>query len=268
MSVVEAPPARERSLLRQVALPAEHGGWGLTLEPVLLGLLVAHSWAGAALGVAAFASFLVRTPLKLAIIDRRRRQWAARSRVAANLAAVQLALIVVTTAAALALAGPRWLLPVAIAVPFVAVELWFDVRSRGRRLIPELCGAVGIAAAVAAIIIAAGKPTELAAAMWLILAGRSVAAIPFVRVQIMRLRRGVASPRASDGAQVLAVAVGVAAVVLDRTALLGAVGIVAIAAVHGVWVRRPAPPAKLIGMRQMALGLALVALTSAGAWAA
>ena len=268
MTVVEAPPAQERSLLRQVALPAEHGGWGLTLEPVLLGMLVAHSWAGAALGVAAFAAFLVRTPLKLAIIDRRRHQWAARSRVAANLAAMQLVLIVVGAAAALSLAGPRWLLPVAMAAPFVAVELWFDLRSRGRRLLPELCGAVGIAAAVAAIIVAAGKPTELAAAMWLILAGRSVAAIPFVRVQIRRVRRGAGSGRASDGAQVLAVAAGAAAVVLDRTALLGAVGIVAIAGAHVVWVRRPAAPAKVIGMRQMALGLALVALTAAGVWVA
>ena len=40
--------ARPRALWRSVAVPTEHGGWGLTFEPVLLGLIVAPSWAGAA----------------------------------------------------------------------------------------------------------------------------------------------------------------------------------------------------------------------------
>ena len=56
-------------------MPDEHGGWGLTAEPALLGLLVAPSWAGAALGIAAFLAFLVRTPLKLVLVDRWRGRW-------------------------------------------------------------------------------------------------------------------------------------------------------------------------------------------------
>ena len=35
----------ERSMLRSVAVPTEHGGWGLTAEPVVLGLAVAPSAA-------------------------------------------------------------------------------------------------------------------------------------------------------------------------------------------------------------------------------
>ena len=53
---------RPRAAWRSVAIPDEHGGWGLTAEPVLLGLLVAPSWPGALLGVAAFVAFLVRSP--------------------------------------------------------------------------------------------------------------------------------------------------------------------------------------------------------------
>ena len=146
-----------RPLWKQVALPAEHGGWGLTLEPVLLGLLVAPSLAGLAIGLAALAAFLVRTPLKLAVIDRRRDQWADRSRLAARIAAAELALIVAAAAVAVALAGPRWLLPVAAAAPLIAIELAYDIRSRGRRLLPELCGSIGIATVSAAIVLAAGK---------------------------------------------------------------------------------------------------------------
>ena len=48
---------KERAGWRAVAMPSEHGGWGLTLEPVLLGLLVAWSGAGVALGIAAFSAF-------------------------------------------------------------------------------------------------------------------------------------------------------------------------------------------------------------------
>ena len=64
--------AADTTRWQRVVLPAEHGGWGLTLEPVLLGLLAAWSVAGLCLGVAAMLAFLVRTPLKLAAVDVRR----------------------------------------------------------------------------------------------------------------------------------------------------------------------------------------------------
>ena len=56
MNTVSVPSPRP--MLRSVALPTEHGGWGLTLEPVLLGLLVAPSVAGLAIGGAAFLVFV------------------------------------------------------------------------------------------------------------------------------------------------------------------------------------------------------------------
>ena len=61
-----------RSLARSVALPAEKGSWSLVSEPILLGLLAAASWAGAALAVGAFAMFLCNRPLKVYLADRRR----------------------------------------------------------------------------------------------------------------------------------------------------------------------------------------------------
>ncbi|WP_426574944.1 hypothetical protein [Aquihabitans sp. McL0605] len=50
MSVAQRPSgaAAPRSPLRAVALPAEHGGWGLTLEPGLLGLLITPVSLGSA----------------------------------------------------------------------------------------------------------------------------------------------------------------------------------------------------------------------------
>src|SRR5690242_20462774 len=75
-------PARSRSMLRAVAVPSEHGGWGLTLEPVVLGLVVEPTTAGLCVGVAALLAFLVRTPLKVVLVDAHRRRALPRTRIA------------------------------------------------------------------------------------------------------------------------------------------------------------------------------------------
>jgi hypothetical protein len=249
---------------RAVALPSEHGGWGLTLEPVLLGLAAAWSGAGVALGIAAFTAFLLRTPAKLVAVDVRRHRWLDRTRLALRIAVVEVMLVASCVAVAVLLAGWAWLAPVVIAGPLVAIELSFDIRSRGRRLLPELCGAVGIGAAAASIVLAAGRGAGLAAGVWLVLAARVVGAIPFVRVQILRLRRGQATLWHSDLAQALSLVVAVAAVVADQRLLLGLVGVAALAVAQLVSVRRAPVPAKRLGVRQMAMGLGLVAVTATG----
>lgn len=256
--------AAERSPWRAVALPSEHGGWGLTLEPVLLGLLVAWSAAGLALGVAAFAAFLLRTPLKLVVVDRRRHRWLRRSELALRIAACEFAVMAGAAIVATVRSGLWWTVPVLVAMPFVAVEWWFDVRSRGRRLVPELCGAVGISAIAAAIVVAGGRGAHLAVAMSLVLGARAVGAIPFVRVQIQRLRRGAGPAWQSDLAQVAAMGIVAVAVAVDRRALAGAVGVAVLGMLQIVWVRTAPVPAKRLGIRQMALGLSLVAVTSIG----
>ena len=91
MSTTNATQPGQRPLWRSVAIPTEHGGWGLTLEPALLGLMVAFSWSGVAIGVAATLAFLARTPLKLALVDRRRGRVLPRTRLASRIAAGELA---------------------------------------------------------------------------------------------------------------------------------------------------------------------------------
>jgi hypothetical protein len=235
-AVVRNRAAAPRSAVRAVAVPDEHGGWGLTLEPVLLGLLVAPSWPGLALAVAAFVAFLVRTPRK-----------------------------VVLAAAATAAAGPGWLVPLALAVPLVALELSFDMRSRSRRLVPELAGAVGMAATAAAVVVAAaGEGPALAAACWLLMAGRSVASIPFVRVELDRWRHGSGPAVVSDLAGALGVAAAVGAVLVDDRLLGGAVAVAGLSALQAVAVRRTPVPANVLGFGQLVAGLVVVAAAALG----
>ena len=261
--------AATRPLWRSVAVPTEHGGWGLTLEPVLLGLLLAASWAGAAVGVAAFLAFLVRTPLKLALVDRRRHRSLPRTVLATKIAAAELITIVGLATFALFTAGWDWLVPVAAALPLVAVELWFDVRSRSRRLVPELCGAVGIAAVAAVIVIAGDGDVRLAVAAWMILGARAVASIPYVRAQIGRTRHEVGPAGTADAFSGLALMVAVGAAAADRQVVFGTVAVAALIVFQSVALRRAhIAPVKVIGLRQMAAGIALVAATtiSASLW--
>lgn len=257
--------ATGRATWKAVAIPSEHGGWGLTAEPVLLGLLLVFSWAGVAIGGAAMLAFLARTPLKLALVDRRRHRELDRTVLARRIGAAEVVAIATLGVAALVAAGWHWLIPTAVAVPLFAIELWYDIRSRGRRLVPELCGAVGMGSVAAAIVLAADGAVALAAAAWLVLAARSIGAIPFIRTQIGRLHRGAASTRSSDLFQILALTVAAIAVVVDPDVLVGSITVAVIAVLHLVWVRRsPVPPAKVLGLRQLALGLALVAATVVG----
>jgi hypothetical protein len=262
----QRPAPVERSAIKAVALPSEHGGWGLAAEPGLLGLLVAPSVAGAAIAVAAVVAFLVRTPLKLALVDRRRGRSLPRTRLAARVAAVEGLVLVALAAVAVVTAGVAWIVPLVLAAPLFAVELWFDVRSRGRRLVPELCGSVGAASVAASVAVAGGAPTSVAVVAWVVLAARSIAAIPYVRTQVQRLHRPTAAPGpgGSDLAQAAGVVVAAAAVVVEPAAALGAAAVAATAAVRLVGVRRPPVPAVRLGAAESVLGVLVVVATAVG----
>lgn len=263
-SVVHGRGAVERPAWRKVAMPSEHGGWGLTLEPPLLALLVAPSWAGVAIAVAAVFAFLARTPVKLVLVDLGRHRRLPRTRLAAVVASVELALIAGLVLAAIGAAGTGWVVPVLVAAPLFVVELWYDARSRGRRLVPELAGAVGIGATAAAIVIAGGGASRLGVALWAILAARGFVSIPYVRAQVLRLRRGVPMSNLTLALQLVGVVVAVAATGIDRSVAAGALGVAAIAVAQASTVRRPVPPPKILGLRQLAFGLALVGATAVG----
>jgi YwiC-like protein len=260
--------ARERPRWRAVAIPSEHGGWGLTFEPVLLGLLVEPSWPGVTIGVAAMTAFLVRTPLKLSLGDRRRHRRLSRTRVADAIALGELALIAALVVLTVAGAGWSWTVPVLFALPLFGVELWYDIRSRGRRLVPELCGGVGIASVAAAIAVAGSRPDALAAALSLIVAARAMASIPFARTQVARLHHRPVRLIVSDVFQAVGVLVAIVGAILDWRVVLGTAAVALAAAAQLVWTRRPVPPAKQLGLAQLAVGLTVVAATAAGvlAW--
>ena len=273
---VPARSAAKGPSLRSVAMPAEHGGWGLTLEPGLLGLLVAPSVAGLLLGLAALLAFLVRTPLRLLLIGRRRdheghvtRSAAGveRQRLAARVAIVELAgLAVAAMLAVLLAAGTAWWLPGLVAAPLFAVALWYDRRSLSRHLVPQVVGSLALASVAAMGARAGGAAWPLAVGLWVILGARILSSIPHVRAQVLRLHGHAAPPALTLAGDAAALIVAAGAVVLDASLLLGALAVVGLVVIQRVTLIRPPRPARILGVRQMILGFAVVAATAVGTW--
>jgi hypothetical protein len=255
-----------RAPWRTVAIPTEHGGWGLTAEPALLGLLVAPSGAGVLLAVAALVAFLARTPLKVILVARFRHRHDERTATARRVLAGEAAVLIALVVGIAMTAEPRWWWPAAVAAPLVALELWFDMRSRSRRLLPELAGAVGIGAVAAMIVLADGSDESLAVGVWLLLAARAVTSIPAVRAQIARVHHKVPARAPVLLGDLAALAGAAVAVAVDHDLLAGAIAVMGVVVTQRVMARRAIPPPKVIGLRQMALGLGVVLVTATGVW--
>jgi hypothetical protein len=261
-----SPTAPGRVSLAAVALPVEHGGWGFVIEPLLLGLVVVPGASAAGLAVAAPGAFLARHPAKLALGDvlRRRRYprtgWAALFVLAYG--ALALAGLALTAASA---AAPFWH-PVAAAAGLALVQLGYDARLRGRELAPELLGCVAPGAIASAALLAAGWRAGPALAAWLILAVRAVASVLYVRSRL-RLDRGVAhaaAPAVVAHLAGLGLVVGLAAVGLGPWLALPAFALLLARALHGRSSRRRIVRPQVVGLRELAFGMATAALLAAG----
>jgi len=171
-------------------LPAEHGSWFMLGFPLVLGLLVRPSLPGSLLALAALAVFLARPPLRRVLGG----QKDALQRRALFLF-VGLALLL--GAAALALAGPRFLIPLGLTVPLVGVALRADVARAVRSLTVELTAQAAFAGLAAVIVTAGGVPFVQAGLAWLfatLLGGANLAHVRRLlghahRLEVGELRR-------------------------------------------------------------------------------
>src|SRR5215216_5422232 len=152
-----SPAHSKGTRIKTVALPVEHGGWGIALEPVVLGLIVAPSFAGAGLAFATMGAFLARHPLKLLAADRRNNRRFPRTEMAKRFVLLYGAVAVLGLLVALLAAPDRqFLWPLLLAAPLAAVQLISDAKGKSRALWPELAGSAAMAAVAASIALAGG----------------------------------------------------------------------------------------------------------------
>jgi hypothetical protein len=261
--------ARVRVRLRTVALPVEHGGWSLALEPVALGLLVAPSTAGLFLAIATAGAFLARHPLKIVLGDRRRGRRFPRTAAAEAFLLLYGALAFASALAAAATAASyAFILPLLLAAPLVAVQLAFDAAGRSRSLAPELTGSAGLAGVATSIALAGGWTSVPAYGLWAVLITRAVPAILYVRARLNRLHGEHASGATVIAGHVAALAVVVALACAKAVPLLApaALAVLLLRAAHGFAESGPDVTAKRIGIREIVYGALTVALVAAGHW--
>lgn len=262
----ERAPARGRVRLRTVALPVEHGGWSLTLEPVALGLLVAPSPAGLFLGAATLGAFLARHPFKIVAADRRRGRRFPRTAAAEACLLLYGGAALASALGAVAIApGYAFILPLLAALPLASLQLAYDAAGRSRALLPELAGSVGLAAVSASIALADGWPPYAALGLWAVAAGRAVPSILYVRARLRRLHGETAAALPSLVAHAAALAL------LTLFAWAGAVPPLAAAALFVLLARAAVGlsasgggSAKRIGISEIGYGAMTVIAAAAG----
>ena len=259
-----SPAARVR--VKTVALPVEHGGWGLSLEPVVLGLLVAPSWPGLFLSLATLGAFLARHPLKIVAGDRRRGRRFPRTPIAERFVILYGGIATLGLVAAFKTAASgEFLLPLVLAAPLASIQLIYDTKGRSRELLPEVAGSIAMASVAASLALAGGWSRPLAFSLWLVLAARIVPTILFVRARL-RLLRGHAACMASvilAHSAATAVVLALARMRLDPMPAVAASLVLLLRAAFGFTERRPIT-AKRVGLRELGFGAITVFAVAAG----
>lgn len=250
---------------KAVALPVEHGGWGLLGEPIVLGLCLAPTRAGIGIAFAALAAFLGRHPLKLVLADRRRGARYPRTAVGERFV-LGYGLLALLGLVASADASPLAWMALVLGVPLGLAQLVYDVKLQGRALVPEMLGALALGSVAAAILIAGGFAVGVAVAAWTLLALKAVASVLYVRVRL-RLDRGLgpalAPPLVAHGFAVLAAALLAGSGRAPWLSVLAFV-VLSVRVAFGLSplhrVRRP----RAVGFQELGFGLAFTCLLILG----
>ena len=252
---------------RTVALPTEHGGWGFVSEPILLGLLLAPTWGGLAFGIAAFAAFLLRHPLKLYVKDVRAQRSVPRTLAARRFVLIYSGVMIAAGLLVLwRMPSPAALISAGLATPLIGIQLWHDVRNQGRSLTAELAGGVATGAFASSIVLLGGWVFFTALGLWLVLAVKALTAVLYVRSRL-RLERDKPAGRTltltMHGLGLVILLIAAVLAWLPWTAPVG-MGVLTVRAAIGLSHWRKARPPKIIGFQEMGYGFGFVFLLAAG----
>ena len=155
-------------------LPAEHGSWFMLGFPMVLGLLLRPSRAGACLALAALAFFLGRPPLRR-LLNGQKDLAQARALVLLGASTVALGL------AALLLSDFRFLISLVLVSPLVALALRADLDRAVRSLNVEMAAQGAFAGLASAILLAGGATPAEAGRAWLFVSLVGAANLAHVR---------------------------------------------------------------------------------------
>lgn len=238
--------------IKSILLPPEHGGWSFLLEPIVLALLVAPSWRGAAVGAATSAVFLARQPLRRLLRNARGETG--------GIALVAATCEILTAAAFLVASihdSSAHLVPLVVVMPLAVWQIVCDARNESRAAVAELLAPIALAAAAPSIAIAGGWSVADAGILWFLIVARSIPTVLYVRARLRGEKRML--PVVAHLVALLAVAA------LFRN---GFAPLLAAVALFLLFVRatfdRASAPAKVIGVREIVHGATAIVLIAIG----
>ena len=259
MAAISNSPARS---IRNVALPIEHGGWSFLVEPMLLGLLLAPSGAGAFLSVSALGVFLLYRPLQITLKDWLKGKRYPRTLWAERFVVLYGALAVGGLALALGSARAPFWMAILLAAPFAGLQMFLVVRGYVREALTEISGAIALAALLPAIVLANGGAIPYALALWCVPICRAYTSILYIRARLDRSRGetiNLVLPLAAQATGIVVLAGLWIAGLLSISAPI-AMLILAVRAYYGLYHASADIPTKYIGMQEVGFGLLTVAL--------
>ncbi len=262
-------PEQDISSVRwqSVGLPSEHGGWSFIGEPLLLGLLLVPSWGGLALGMAAYAIFLLRQPLKVLMTDYRKRRVTPRGLLARRFAlGYALAIAAASVGVLLNLTDHLPLIPLVVAAPLLHIQLRYDMAGKSREAIAELSSALAATTIAPSLVLMNGWGLSDALLLWVVMTAKAVSAVLYVRARLRLERNKPAALSAAYATHALALGALLLLAWLDAVPYSAAVGMGLLSA-RAVWGlsrwRTPQPP-KVIGVQEVVFGISYVLLAAWG----
>lgn len=253
----------DRRMVKKILLPRQHGSWGFTLEPLLLGLLAAFSVDGFWLALAIIFAFLNHQPIRIAFKSQGQKRF--------------LALFFLSLFALIAGVIFVWFIykqglktstPVLITMALMVFYLGLDLRGYSRLLFTEILAAVAMGLVTVSMALAAGWNWPMALGLLTIVWIRAITTTYYVRARL-RLDRG---DRRYVFRAYFVHFIGVLVLVLSvRYAHLPWLALIAYLvltwrAFAGVSSRRRSLTVKQIGFREFLYGLQMVLLSALGYW--
>lgn len=174
---------------RSVALPVEHGSWGFLFEPLVAGIAVAPTITSVWIAILVVGAFLMRHPLKVILAGGKGKIGSPQTALALKFLVIFAAVFCIGVVGTVLYARLESLVPFAIVLPFAAYQIYCDATRSSRQLLAEMIGSVAISSSIAVIALAAAWDAPKAYALWLIVIGRLIPSILYVRNRL-KLEKG------------------------------------------------------------------------------
>lgn len=267
-AIHNSQPIHHHARIKTIAVPAEHGSWGLVLEPMILGLLVAPSLHGAILALAGFAAFLLRHPLKIAVTDWRNNKRSPRTSLAERFALLYGLIALTGLIVVIAFNGSQPLLPFIFALPFLIIFVLYDARNQVRAWQSQLAAPAAFSAIASSIALLAGMPFGIAMALWSVLIARTIPAILYVRERLRQEKHKPYQKSLPIGAHIVGLGIVVALVLLGLVPWIAVLAFLLLLgrAFYGLSRFSQSLATRTIGFLEMGLGLCTIVLIAIGYW--